>query len=303
MVQHVAPMAEHVHDDAAAVLLAVVPRGSLRRLLVAFEDPVAELAAHRKNAAEETAVDQALEFAHAGEKELVLHDAVLHAGALAWRASCNAVADRRQAASRSTRACRRAIARARWRRAMRSLRVEVNAVIGVGECAASRWSSGPRHGRGDLLQLGGVAADENRIGQRREPSASGLRPDCESRGWSGPGAGSVPMRPVTPFMMMPIRLSFMSRLASILLLCVDSSLHSLLDRVVCFLAQKTAIVRLRSEPEDHDHHNGHGRLEHSQCPGISKAIAQHEFYCRRRCGQQHSELIHNSREEASHRVW
>ena len=31
VVQHVAPVAEHVHDDAAAVFLAVVPGGALRR--------------------------------------------------------------------------------------------------------------------------------------------------------------------------------------------------------------------------------------------------------------------------------
>ena len=80
VVEDVAPVAEHVADDAAAVLLAVVPGGALRGLPVALEDPVAELAAHGEDAAEEAAVDQALELAQAGEEELVLHDAVLHAG-------------------------------------------------------------------------------------------------------------------------------------------------------------------------------------------------------------------------------
>ena len=48
VVEHVAPVAEHVEDDAAAVLGAVVPGRALRRLQVALEHPVAELAAHRR---------------------------------------------------------------------------------------------------------------------------------------------------------------------------------------------------------------------------------------------------------------
>src|SRR4029077_18049035 len=46
VVEHVTPMAQHVDDDAAVVLLAVVPRRPLRGLPVAFEDPVAEFAAN-----------------------------------------------------------------------------------------------------------------------------------------------------------------------------------------------------------------------------------------------------------------
>ena len=79
VVEDVAPVAEHVDDDAAVVFLAVVPGGALRGLPVAFEDPVAELAADGEDAAEEAAVDEALELADAGEEELVLHDAVLDA--------------------------------------------------------------------------------------------------------------------------------------------------------------------------------------------------------------------------------
>ena len=82
MVQNIAPMAEHVHDDAAVVLLAVVPGGPLRGLPVAFKDPIAELAAHRKDSSKETTVHQPLELAHSGQKELVLHDAVLHSRSL-----------------------------------------------------------------------------------------------------------------------------------------------------------------------------------------------------------------------------
>ena len=48
VLEHVVPVREHVDDDAAAVLGAVVPAGALRRLPVALEDPVAELAAHAR---------------------------------------------------------------------------------------------------------------------------------------------------------------------------------------------------------------------------------------------------------------
>src|SRR6478736_3440024 len=58
VVEHVAPVAQHVEDDAAAILLAVVPRRALSRglssLAVALEHPVAELAAHREDFSEET---------------------------------------------------------------------------------------------------------------------------------------------------------------------------------------------------------------------------------------------------------
>ena len=56
IVEHVAPVAEHVDDDAAVVFLAVIPRGALGGHGVAFEDPVAELAAHAEDAAEEAEV-------------------------------------------------------------------------------------------------------------------------------------------------------------------------------------------------------------------------------------------------------
>lgn len=72
-------MREHVDDDAAAVLAAVVPGRALRLLPVALEDPVAELAAHGKDPAEEAAVDEALQLEQAGQEQLVLDDAVLDA--------------------------------------------------------------------------------------------------------------------------------------------------------------------------------------------------------------------------------
>ena len=81
VIEHVAPVAEHVGDDPAAVFRAVVPRRTLRGLPapVALEHPVAELAAHAEDAAEEAGVDEPLELADARQEQLVLHDAVLHA--------------------------------------------------------------------------------------------------------------------------------------------------------------------------------------------------------------------------------
>ena len=80
LVEHVLPVREHVDDDAAAVLGAVVPAGALGRLPVALEDPVAELAADGEDPAEEAAVDEALELQQARQEELVLDDAVRDAG-------------------------------------------------------------------------------------------------------------------------------------------------------------------------------------------------------------------------------
>ena len=57
---------------------AVVPRRTLRRLPVALEHPVAELAAHAEDAPEEARVDEPLQLADAGQEQLVLHHAVLH---------------------------------------------------------------------------------------------------------------------------------------------------------------------------------------------------------------------------------
>src|SRR3954464_9131647 len=73
-------MAQHVENDAAAFALAVVPGRALRRLPVALEDPIAELALDREDAAEETAIDEELQLDEAGQEELVLDDAVLHPG-------------------------------------------------------------------------------------------------------------------------------------------------------------------------------------------------------------------------------
>ena len=78
VIEHVAPVAEHVEDDPPAVLRAIVPRRPLRRLPVALEHPVAELAPDRQHPPEEPAVAQHRELPEARQEQLVLHHPVLH---------------------------------------------------------------------------------------------------------------------------------------------------------------------------------------------------------------------------------
>src|SRR2546426_4334413 len=85
VVEHVAPVAQHVQDNSAAVLLAVIPRRTLRWNAVAFEYPVAELAADREDLSEEALLAQFLQLEQARQPELVLHHAVLHARLLRRR--------------------------------------------------------------------------------------------------------------------------------------------------------------------------------------------------------------------------
>src|SRR4029077_9687642 len=77
IVEHVAPVAEHIQNDAAAFGLAIVPAWPLRRLApIAFEHPVAELAANGEHAAEKTGVAQHSDLAQSRQKQRVLDDAV-----------------------------------------------------------------------------------------------------------------------------------------------------------------------------------------------------------------------------------
>src|ERR1051326_3732090 len=78
--EHRTPVTGHVEDDAARLGLAIVPGRALRRLPIAFEHPVAEVALDREDAAEEPTVDESLEFHQARQEQLVLHDAVFDAG-------------------------------------------------------------------------------------------------------------------------------------------------------------------------------------------------------------------------------
>ena len=79
IVEHVPPVRQHVENDAPAVRLAIVPGRALRGLKVALEHPIAELAPHREDAAEEARVPQHAQLAQSGQEQLVLHHAVLDA--------------------------------------------------------------------------------------------------------------------------------------------------------------------------------------------------------------------------------
>src|SRR5215510_16218119 len=61
VVEDVAPVAEHIENDAAALFRPIVPGWALRRLQVPLKYPVAELAAHREQATEEPRIDHLLE--------------------------------------------------------------------------------------------------------------------------------------------------------------------------------------------------------------------------------------------------
>src|ERR1700721_2194188 len=50
VVEHVAPMGEHVENDASAIRFAVIPGRPLRRLQIALKYPVTELTPHREHA-------------------------------------------------------------------------------------------------------------------------------------------------------------------------------------------------------------------------------------------------------------
>src|SRR5216684_8532326 len=76
VVEYVAPVAQHVEDDSSAVLLAVIPGGPLRGLLIPLEHPVAELAPDREYFPEETGIAQRLDLQEPRQPELVLDDPV-----------------------------------------------------------------------------------------------------------------------------------------------------------------------------------------------------------------------------------
>ena len=161
-------MAEHVHDDAAVILLAVVPRWSLCGLPVTFEDPISELATHGKNSAEEATVHQSLQLSHARQKELILHNAVLYTGGLGlcsqsqrhgridseWLLTVNVFSggDRSLYAGRTQRC---------------QLRVKVERVVRV--CERTLQIRGPARNLmffSDLLQFCGITSHQNRIGKQ-----------------------------------------------------------------------------------------------------------------------------------------
>src|SRR5947209_644212 len=62
IIEHIAPMAQHVQNDSAAVFFPIVPRRALRRNHVAFENPVAKLTANGEYSAKEAKIAQGLQL-------------------------------------------------------------------------------------------------------------------------------------------------------------------------------------------------------------------------------------------------
>jgi hypothetical protein len=85
-VEDVAPMGEHIQDEAAARRLAIVPARPLRRIQLTVEHPPAEIKPDRQHAAKEIAVVEVSKLAQPQQEQLVLHDAPLEAHAM--RAPC-----------------------------------------------------------------------------------------------------------------------------------------------------------------------------------------------------------------------
>src|ERR1700681_4417389 len=52
IVQHIAPMTKHIEDDSPSFFLPVIPGWPLGRLPISFENPIAELTAHRQDPSE-----------------------------------------------------------------------------------------------------------------------------------------------------------------------------------------------------------------------------------------------------------
>ena len=152
VVQDVAPVREHVADDAAAVLAAVVPRRPLRLRVRPGIDPVAELAARSDDAPEEAGLDEPSQLDQPGQEELVLDDADLDtrvAGRAGQRQRGLHVGGDRLLAVDVLAGGDRGLDRRRARR--RELRVEVDLVRGVRE-------------RG--VEVGGPLLEPVRAGQR-----------------------------------------------------------------------------------------------------------------------------------------
>src|SRR5215831_5184233 len=79
-------MGEHIEDKTAACHLAVVPARALRRIKLAVKHPPAEIEPHRKNPAKKLGIVKLSELTQSGQKQFVLHHAVLEPGAM--RSAC-----------------------------------------------------------------------------------------------------------------------------------------------------------------------------------------------------------------------
>ena len=187
--------------------LLIVPARPLRRLApVAFEHPVAELAAHREHAAEEAGVAQHPDLAQSRQEQLVLHDAVLHF-LLLWRVSpprspCRAC---RRPAFRNRRACRPRSPASADRRASASSPHR--------RTPRRRGFSAPRRDRSSCARCRTDCASAatfsalrpTRIGSgiTRSPFGSATPPCSRMARIERTRCWLSPMRPVTPYMTMP----------------------------------------------------------------------------------------------------
>jgi hypothetical protein len=174
--------------------LLVVPRGALRRLPVAFEDPVAELAAHREDFSEEPAVDEALDLQEAGQEELVLHNAVLDAGALRMAVERERVLERlggRLFAVDVLAGVDRALDMASAEVRRGGVEIELVALVGERRVEVGRPARDPVRA-GERLDLLRIAADEDRV---RHHARAVLQPDAAFGADRQHGADEMLVRP------------------------------------------------------------------------------------------------------------
>src|SRR5680860_8795 len=73
VVQHIAPVAEHIDDNAAVLFLYIVPAWPLGGNGIALENPVPEFAANGKYLPKKTLFDESLDFQHPRKPKFILH--------------------------------------------------------------------------------------------------------------------------------------------------------------------------------------------------------------------------------------
>ncbi len=165
VVEHIAPVAQHIHDDAAALFLAVVPGRPLRRHVCRPRTPSSRIRRAPKGCGRRSlAAARRRKFQQAGQPELVLHHAVFHSGAFGEPVKIERRFERLRhrlfavdVLARGDRLAHGVGA------AVGGLGVEIDRVSGIGQRRIE--IRGPRQAaalRGDGLQLGGIAAHQQR---------------------------------------------------------------------------------------------------------------------------------------------
>src|SRR5215472_8633121 len=79
-IEDVAPVGEHIEDQPAPRLLAVIPTWSLRRVELAVEHPPAKIQSHRQHTSKEIGFVELPQLDEPGQEQFVLHGAVLQPG-------------------------------------------------------------------------------------------------------------------------------------------------------------------------------------------------------------------------------